>query len=51
MYGVVKATSGYVRLSDDFVITERRIAVDVNGTESVALSLASKEVFVSDSSN
>lgn len=51
MYGVVKATSGYVRLTDDFVITERHIAVDVNGTESVALSLASKEVFVSDDTN
>jgi hypothetical protein len=45
-YGSVGIDSGYVRLLDDFVLTERRVDVDVNGTETVALSLASKDVFV-----
>ncbi|MET8691732.1 hypothetical protein ABZV65_04200 [Streptomyces bauhiniae] len=45
--GRVKVDSGYVNLSDQFVITERRIDVDVNGRETVSLSLANKDVFVS----
>ncbi|QBZ73385.1 minor tail protein [Streptomyces phage Heather] len=49
--GTVQADSGYVRLLEDFVLTERRVDVDVNGTESVALSLASKEVFTSGDSS
>jgi hypothetical protein len=43
--GTVQADCGYVRLLEDFVLTERRVDVDVNGTETVALSLASKDVF------
>lgn len=46
-HGTVTADSGYVRLLEEFVLTERRIDVDANGTETAALSLASKEVFVS----
>jgi len=46
-HGTVNVDSGYVRLLEEFVISERRISVDVNGTETAALSLASKEVFVS----
>jgi hypothetical protein len=45
--GTVNVDSGYVRLLEQFVITERRVDVDVNGTETASLSLASKEVFVS----
>ncbi|QAX94715.1 minor tail protein [Streptomyces phage Lilbooboo] len=50
-HGTVNVDSGYVRLLEEFVITERRIDVDVNGTETAALSLASKEVFVSGDSS
>ncbi|WP_328950470.1 hypothetical protein OG778_23875 [Streptomyces sp. NBC_00184] len=50
-YGSVNVDSGYVRLLEEFVIAERRIDVDVNGTETVTLSLASKEVFVSGDSS
>lgn len=46
-HGTVVADSGYVRLLEEFVIVERRNNVDVNGTETASLSLASKEVFVS----
>lgn len=46
-YGSVAADSGYVRLLDDFVLTERRVDVDTNGTETVSLSLANKDVFTS----
>ncbi|QNE74002.1 hypothetical protein F0344_04755 [Streptomyces finlayi] len=46
-YGTVNVDSGYVQLLEEFVISERQIAVDVNGTETASLSLASKEVFVS----
>jgi hypothetical protein len=49
--GFVTADSGYVRLLEEFVITERRVDIDVNGTETAALSLASKEVFVSGDSS
>jgi len=49
--GTVVVDSGYVRLLEEFVISERRINVDVNGTETAALSLASKEVFVSGDSS
>ncbi|MEU8791564.1 hypothetical protein [Streptomyces sp. NPDC048643] len=50
-FGTVNVDSGYVRLLEEFVIAERRIEVDVNGTETAALSLASKEVFVSGDSS
>ncbi|MFJ9964225.1 hypothetical protein [Streptomyces avermitilis] len=45
--GTVQVDSGYVRLLEEFVLTERRVDVDVNGTETVSLSLASKDVFTS----
>ncbi|MFJ3339989.1 hypothetical protein ACIPT3_02210 [Streptomyces diastaticus] len=50
-WGSVNADAGYVQLLEDFVITERRHTVDTNGTETVALSLASKEVFISGDSS
>ncbi|MFD7610996.1 hypothetical protein [Streptomyces sp. NPDC059828] len=43
--GTAIADSGYVALMEQYVITERRVGVDVNGTETVSLALASKEVF------
>ncbi|MDN3259597.1 hypothetical protein QWJ26_07165 [Streptomyces sp. CSDS2] len=43
--GTVIVDSGYVALLEEFVITERRVGVDVNGTESISLALASKDVF------
>jgi hypothetical protein len=49
--GFVRADAGYVQLNDDYVLTERHVTVDENGTESISLSLASKEVFVSDDSS
>jgi hypothetical protein len=49
--GYVKADAGYVKLNDDYVLTERHVTVDENGTEAISLSLASKEVFVSDDSS
>jgi len=49
--GTVNVDSGYVQLLEEFVITERKVDVDTNGTEVVTLSLASKEVFVSGDSN
>jgi hypothetical protein len=49
--GTVNVDSGYVQLLEEFVISERKVDVDVNGTETVTLSLASKEVFVSGDSN
>jgi hypothetical protein len=49
--GFVKADAGYVKLNDDYVLTERHVTVDENGTETISLSLASKEVFVSDDSS
>ncbi|MEV8015648.1 hypothetical protein AB0O76_04670 [Streptomyces sp. NPDC086554] len=49
--GFVNVDSGYVRLLEEFVITERRVEVDVNGTEVASLSLASKEVFASGDSS
>jgi hypothetical protein len=45
--GAVQIDSGYVRVLDDFVITERKTDVDVNGTEVTSLSLANKELFAS----
>ncbi|MEW2406473.1 hypothetical protein [Streptomyces griseoviridis] len=45
--GAVQADYGYVALLSDFVITERKTDVDVNGTESTSLSLANKELFTS----
>ncbi|MEU6684434.1 hypothetical protein [Streptomyces sp. NPDC046832] len=49
--GYVKASAGYVRLNDDYVLTERNVNVNENGTESISLALASKEVFLSDDSS
>ncbi|MFE0692770.1 hypothetical protein [Streptomyces sp. NPDC058869] len=46
-HGTVNVDSGYVQLLEEFVISERQISVDVNGTETATLSLASKEVFAS----
>lgn len=43
--GTVNADSGYVQLLEEYVISERRIDVDANGSETASLSLASKEVF------
>ncbi|MFB8107285.1 hypothetical protein ACFC3O_31520 [Streptomyces sp. NPDC056007] len=43
--GTVIADSGYVALFEEFVITERGVEVDANGTETVSLALASKDVF------
>ncbi|WP_433858232.1 hypothetical protein [Streptomyces kronopolitis] len=45
--GGVQVDSGYVAILDDFVITERKTDVDVNGTEVTSLSLANKELFTS----
>ncbi|MBJ6623632.1 hypothetical protein [Streptomyces sp. DHE17-7] len=45
--GAVSIDSGYVAVLDDFVVTERRTDIDVNGTEVTALSLANKELFTS----
>ncbi|MER5894765.1 hypothetical protein [Streptomyces sp. NPDC001876] len=45
--GTVNVDSGYVQLLEEYVITERKFDVDANGTETVTLSLASKEVFES----
>jgi hypothetical protein len=45
--GAVQIDSGYVRVLDDFVVTERKTDVDANGTEVTSLSLANKEVFSS----
>ncbi|MFJ8955624.1 hypothetical protein ACIRO1_36590 [Streptomyces sp. NPDC102381] len=45
--GPVQVDSGYVRVLDDFVITERKTDVDTNGTEATSLSLANKELFTS----
>ncbi|MDX2390190.1 hypothetical protein NJL88_08945 [Streptomyces sp. DK15] len=41
----VDIDAGYVALFDEFVVTECATAVDVNGTESIKLALASKELF------
>lgn len=43
--GPVSVNDGYVRLLDDFVVTECKTDVDVNGTEVISLSLANKELF------
>ncbi|MFF7361076.1 hypothetical protein [Streptomyces sp. NPDC008125] len=45
--GAVQIDSGYVAVLDDFVVTERRTDVDVNGTEVTSLSLANEELFAS----
>ncbi|MFE7315144.1 hypothetical protein ACFU7T_18995 [Streptomyces sp. NPDC057555] len=42
--GVVEADSGYVALYADFVVTERKIDVNSNGTEITTLSLANMGV-------
>lgn len=46
--GTVIADSGYVALFEEFVITERNVEVDANGSETVSLALASKDVFNAD---
>ncbi|MEV6399625.1 hypothetical protein AB0M39_33405 [Streptomyces sp. NPDC051907] len=48
--GTVIADYGYVALFDEYVITERKVDVDTNGTELIGLSLANKEVFEIDDS-
>jgi hypothetical protein len=42
----VEADYGYVALLDEFVVTERTVGIDVNGTETVTLSLANKGLFL-----
>ncbi|WP_411144975.1 hypothetical protein [Streptomyces sp. x-80] len=49
--GTVIAESGYVALFDEFVVTERAVDVDDNGTESISLAMANKEVFASGNSD
>ncbi|WP_424213191.1 hypothetical protein ACN20G_14495 [Streptomyces sp. BI20] len=41
----VDVNAGYVALFDEFVVTECATAVDANGTETIKLALASKELF------
>ncbi|WP_367140432.1 MULTISPECIES: hypothetical protein [Streptomyces] len=41
----VHADHGYVALFSEFVLTERKVDVDANGRESIALSLANRELF------
>ncbi|MFE2245247.1 hypothetical protein [Streptomyces lavendulae] len=43
--GAVQVDYGYVALLDDFVVTERRTNVNVNGMETTTLALANKELF------
>jgi hypothetical protein len=43
--GVVEADAGYVALYADFVVTERKVDVNSNGSEVTTLSLANQEVF------
>lgn len=47
----VNANSGYVRLLGTYVVTETKTDVDANGTESIALALADKDLFEHGSSN
>ncbi|WP_216677823.1 hypothetical protein [Streptomyces sp. MNP-20] len=44
-YAAIQVDAGYVALYDEFVVTECATAVDVNGTETISLALASKDVF------
>ncbi|MFD4538346.1 hypothetical protein [Streptomyces bauhiniae] len=44
-YVAVDADAGYVAFLDEFVVTESATAVDANGTESIRLALASKELW------
>ncbi|WP_327253171.1 hypothetical protein [Streptomyces sp. NBC_01244] len=41
----VDVDAGYIALYDEFVVTECSTAIDANGTESIKLALASKELF------
>ncbi|MFF2406715.1 hypothetical protein [Streptomyces sp. NPDC058092] len=41
----VDIDAGYIALYDEFVVTECATTVDVNGTETIKLALASKELF------
>jgi hypothetical protein len=47
----VECDYGYVALLDSFAITERKVDIDANGTETVTLSLANRELFLSGNSN
>ncbi|MFD9904793.1 hypothetical protein [Streptomyces sp. NPDC059063] len=44
-YAAIQVDAGYVALYDEFVVTECGTAVDANGSESISLALASKDVF------
>ncbi|WP_030779339.1 hypothetical protein [Streptomyces sp. NRRL S-920] len=44
-YAAIQVDAGYVALYDEFVVTECATTVDVNGSESISLALASKDVF------
>ncbi|CUW30080.1 hypothetical protein [Streptomyces reticuli] len=45
-YVAVDADAGYVAFLDEFAVTECATTVDVNGTESIRLALANKELFI-----
>ncbi|MFC9739159.1 hypothetical protein ACFVKC_14735 [Streptomyces noursei] len=44
-YTAVEVDAGYVALFDEFVVTECTTTVDVNGSESIKLALANKELW------
>lgn len=45
-YVAVDADAGYVAFLDEFAVTECVTSVDANGTESIRLALANKELFI-----
>ncbi|MFF4495528.1 hypothetical protein [Streptomyces sp. NPDC001546] len=45
-YVAVDVDAGYVAFLDEFAVTECATTVDVNGTESIRLALANKELFI-----
>ncbi|MBC9714507.1 hypothetical protein H9Y04_18270 [Streptomyces sp. TRM66268-LWL] len=45
-YVAVDADAGYVAFLDEFAVTECATTVDANGTESIRLALANKELFI-----
>ncbi|MHC0429232.1 hypothetical protein ACX6XY_03460 [Streptomyces sp. O3] len=44
-YAAVEVDAGYVALYDEFVVTECGTTIDANGTETIKLALASKELW------
>ncbi|WP_371800888.1 hypothetical protein OHA38_20430 [Streptomyces sp. NBC_01732] len=44
-YAAVDVDAGYVALYDEFVVTECATTIDANGTETIKLALASKELW------